>query len=236
MNFLANLLTSISLLLGFASILFSLRHDFTFACWSIIAAVVLDGLDGQVARRNPLPSPFGKELDSLVDVVSFGIAPAILGYTFIYRDLYLYALAVLFLYLFCSVVRLAKYNITPKEELKNYFYGLPTTASGGILASFIFIFRKKEGILLPAYLPALFMCLALALAALMVSRARYLNLDGFKELLGGKRRFLLVPLALLLALALFLRKAGISIFTLFLIYLLFSPFVVKRLNRKLQPR
>jgi len=232
-NLLANLLTSASLLLGFASLLFSLRRDFTFACWAVIIAVLLDGLDGQVARKSPIASPFGKELDSLVDVASFGIAPAILGYMFIYRDFYFYAAAALFLYLFSSVVRLAKYNITPKAELVNYFYGLPTTASGGMLASFILIFRKKEGILLPASLPVIFMALVLLLAFLMVSRARYLNLDGLKQLLGNKVKFWLLILGILLVLTFFLRKAGISIFMLFSIYLIFSPFVVKRLNSNL---
>jgi CDP-diacylglycerol--serine O-phosphatidyltransferase len=229
-NLLANLLTSASLLLGFASLLFSLRHDFTFACWSIIIAVVLDGLDGQVARKNPIASPFGKEFDSLVDVVSFGIAPAVLGYMFVYREFYLYAATALFLYLFSSVVRLAKYNITPKVELVNYFYGLPTTASGGMLASFILIFRKKEGILVPASLPVIFVALVLLLAFLMVSRARYLNLDGLKRLLGSKAKFTLLILGALLIPAFFLRKAGVSIFTLFSIYLIFSPVVVKRLK------
>ena len=217
------------------SVLFSLKHHFTFACWAIIISVILDGLDGQVARMNSSSSPFGKELDSLVDVVSFGIAPVILGYVFIYRDLYLYATGALFLYLFCSVVRLAKYNITPKEELVNSFSGLPTVASGGVLASFILIFRKKEGILLPPYLPALFIALVLVLAFLMVSRARYLNLDGFKKLFGAKLKFAVFFLALFLALQAWLRKAGVSIFTLFLIYLIFSPFVVKRLSKH-QPR
>jgi len=229
-NLLANLLTSASLLLGFASLLFSLRHDFTFACWSIIIAIALDGLDGQVARKNPVPSPFGRELDSLVDVVSFGIAPAILGYVFIYRDFYLYAAAALFFYLFCSIVRLAKYNITSKEELVNSFSGLPTAASGGVLASFILIFRKKEGILLPAYLPAFFIVLVLVLTFLMISRARYLNLGGFKKLFGAKLKFAVFFLLFLLILQAYLNKAGVTVFTLLSIYLIFSPFVVKRLN------
>jgi CDP-diacylglycerol--serine O-phosphatidyltransferase len=234
-NLLANFLTSASLFCGFASILFSLKHHFTFACWAIIFSVILDGLDGQIARKNPVPSPFGKEFDSLVDVVSFGIAPAILGYVFSYRDFYLYAAGALFLYLFSCVVRLAKYNITPKEEMVNCFYGLPTAASGGILASFILIFRKKEGILLPSCLPVIFMVAVLILAFLMVTRLRYLNLDGFQELLGLKFKFAVFSLALFLILVTFLNKAGVSIFTLFLIYLFFSPFVVKRLNSH-QPR
>ncbi len=96
-NFLANLLTGSSLLFGFVSIIFSLEGHFTFASWAIILSVVFDGVDGQVARKNPQPSAFGKELDSLVDVVSFGIAPSILGYVFIYQSFHFLATLALLL-------------------------------------------------------------------------------------------------------------------------------------------
>ena len=231
MKTLANFITVLSLSCGFVSIVFSVEGHFTFASWAIILSVVLDGLDGQIARKNPLPSEFGKELDSLVDVVSFGIAPSILGYIFIYRHFYFWATLALFIYLFCSVMRLAKYNVTPKEKLVNYFYGLPTTVSGGMLASFILIFRKGKDISpLPQSLPVVFLFMVLFLAFLMVSRFRYLNLDGLKQLLAKKTKITVLALITLLILAAFLRKAGIFIFTLFLIYLLFSPFMVKRLN------
>jgi CDP-diacylglycerol--serine O-phosphatidyltransferase len=230
-NYLANLLTGLSLVSGFISIIFSLESHYTFAAWAIIFSVIFDGLDGQVARRNPIPSEFGKQLDSLVDVVSFGIAPAILGYIFIYRDFHqLLAVAALLIYLICSVTRLAKYNITPKEELVNYFYGLPTTASGGMLASFILIFRKGGEVFLPQFVPFVFLFLVLLLAFLMVSRVKYLNLDGLKQLFGANLLLVILSVILLLIIAGFLRKAGTTLFTLFLIYLLFSPFVVKRLN------
>jgi CDP-diacylglycerol--serine O-phosphatidyltransferase len=220
----------LSLICGFVSIIFSLESHFTFSCWAIILSVLFDGMDGQIARRNPAPSDFGKELDSLVDVVSFGIAPSILGYIFVYREFYLWATIALFFYLFCSVMRLAKYNITPKEKMENYFYGLPTTVSGGILASFILIYRKKGLMLLPQLVPVVFLFLAILLAFLMVSRVKYLNLDGLKQLLGKKIRLAVLSLVILLIIEAFLRKVGITIFTLFLIYLIFSPFVVKRLN------
>ncbi|MFH0913438.1 MAG: CDP-diacylglycerol--serine O-phosphatidyltransferase [Candidatus Omnitrophota bacterium] len=236
MNFLANCLTLLSLLCGFISVIFSLETHFTFASWAIILAVIFDGMDGQIARRNPIPSEFGKELDSLVDVVSFGIAPAILGYIFIYRDFYPWASLALFIYLTCSVMRLAKYNIIPKEKMVNYFYGLPTTVSGGLLASFILIYRKGKDISpLPQSIPLVFLIIVIVLSFLMVSRARYLNLDGLRQLLGKKTKLVVFLLIILLILATFLKKAGVTLFTLFLIYLLFSPFVVKRLNST-QPR
>lgn len=220
MNYLANFLSILSLSFGFVSIIFSLESHFTFASWAIILSVVFDGLDGQVARLNPTPSQFGKELDSLVDVISFGVAPSVLGYIFVYRDFYFWATLALFIYLFCSVMRLAKYNITPKQELVNYFYGLPTTASGGFLAAFILIYRKYTR--LPP--PFTFLLLVLLLAFLMVSRVRYLNLDGLKQILGNK---LLPILALILISGVFLPV--VTIFTLFLIYLILSPFVVRKI-------
>jgi CDP-diacylglycerol--serine O-phosphatidyltransferase len=240
MNYIANFLTLLSLACGFVSLIFSLENQFTFAAWAIILSVIFDGLDGQIARLNPVPSDFGKELDSLVDVVSFGIAPSILGYVFIYRKFYLLAVLALFAYLVCSVLRLAKYNITPKEVLTNYFIGLPTTASGGMLASFILIYRKKGDMLFPEFLPdilgpqfmpAIFFVLVLSLAFLMVSRIRYLNLDGLRKFLGKKLIWVVLIFIVVFIFAALFRKVGITLFTVFLIYLLFSPFVVKRLEK-----
>jgi CDP-diacylglycerol--serine O-phosphatidyltransferase len=229
---LANLLTLLSLACGFVSIIFSLESHFTFACWAIILSVVFDGFDGEIARKNPVPSEFGKELDSLVDVISFGIAPAILGYIFVYRNFYLAATLSLFIYLLASVMRLAKYNITPKEELANYFFGLPTTVSGGVLASFILIYRKGKDLSpLPESIHTIFLLLVLLLALLMVSRVRYLNLGGLKQLFGRKIKFAASVLIIAVISAAFLRKAGVVIFSFFLIYLLFSPLAVKRVNR-----
>ncbi len=229
MNYLANFLTSLSLISGFTSIIFSLESHFTFASWAIIFSVVLDGLDGQVAKRNPVPSEFGKELDSLVDVISFGIAPSVLGYIFVYRNFYIWETVVLFVYLFCSVLRLAKYNITPKEKLNNYFYGLPTTVSGGILASFILIYRRYTQ--LPP--PVLFLLLVIIMAILMVSRIKYMNLDGIK-LIFKKSVFPILITVSITSFVLFVFYFITSvflpeliIFALFIIYLIFSPFMVK---------
>ena len=218
MNYLANFLTGLSLFFGFASIIFSLENHFTFASWAIIISVIFDGLDGQVARINPIPSEFGKQLDSLVDAVSFGIAPSLLGYIFVYRNFM--ATIALFIYLVCSIVRLAKYNITPGEKLANYFYGLPTTVGGGIIASYILIYRKYTR--LPPHV--IFLFIVLFLAFMMVSKVRYLNLDGLKQILGKK---ILPFLAVVLVVFAFLPE--ISIFALFIFYLTFSPFFVRKI-------
>lgn len=233
LNQIANFITVLSLIFGFISIIFSLEGHFTFASWAIIISVVLDGIDGQIARKNPTPSEFGKELDSLVDVVSFGLAPSILGYIFIYQDFYLWSTLALFIYLFCSVMRLAKYNITPKEKMVNYFYGLPTTVGGGLLASFILIYRKGKYALLPQPIPYVFLFIVITLALLMISRIKYLNLDGIKELFGRRIMLVVVLLTVVIILAGLFKKAGVTSFTLFLIYVLFAPSVVKKMEHRL---
>lgn len=226
MNYLANFLTGLSLISGFASIIFSLERHFTFASWAIILSVIFDGLDGQVARMNPVPSEFGKELDSLVDVVSFGIAPAILGYIFIYHSFYLWVAIVLFIYLVCCVFRLARYNITSKEEMINCFIGLPTNISGGILASFILVYRKYEQLPPP---PVLSLFLVFILAFLMVSKVKYPNLEYFKK--NFKKSVPVVSgiiFIIFIVSFLFYRITSVflpelSVLTIFSIYLIFSP-------------
>ena len=239
MNYIANVLTLCSLFCGFLSIILSLESHFTFAAWAIILSVVFDGLDGQVARRNPVPSELGKQLDSLVDVVAFGVAPSILGYVFIYKKFYMWAIVVLCAYLICSVWRLAKYNLTPKDKMVYNFIGLPTTASGAILAAFFLIYRRKEDMFIPDFVPhilgpqyiqIIFLVLVSILAYLMISRVKYLNMDGFKKLFGRQLFLAVFVAAGVIGAFGYLKKAGIAVFIFFLIYLIFSPFVVKRLN------
>ncbi len=219
MNLLANLLTSLSLFCGFASVVFSLERHFTFACWAIILAVIFDGLDGQAARLNQGSSEFGKQFDSLVDAVVFGMAPSILGYTFVYKNFHVFATLALFMYLAASVVRLARYNLTPSDKMANYFYGLPTTVSGGFLASFILICRKYNQT--PSSM--IFLSLVLFLAFLMVSNVRYLNLDGLRLALN---KFIAVFLAIALIAGIFFPQAVLFLF--FALYILLAPFAAKK--------
>lgn len=230
-NAFANLLSSLSLFCGFVSIVFSLEEHYTFSAWAIILSVVFDGLDGQIARLNPVPSDFGKELDSLIDVISFGIAPSILGYVFIYRDFHVWATMALFIYLFCSVMRLAKYNVTPKEKLVNYFLGLPTTISGGVLASFILVYRKED-VILAHLMPVTFFIIILILAVLMVSNIKYLNLEGIKKLLGKNVKITVLTLLILANIFTYFKREGIFAFIIFLVYLICAPFLAKRVYSK----
>mgnify|MGYP001193162464 CR=1 FL=1 len=155
----------------------------------------------------------------MVDVVCFGVAPIILGQLFTGMH-YLSGLPVFFFYLACSVIRLAKYNISAKDGVRNYFTGLPTMLSAGILASFILV-SKTEG---------LFVMFTVLLSALMVSKIKYPNLDGVRGFLGKKTKIVSLILLCLFILALAYLREGLFIFIIFLIYLIFSPFMVKRLK------
>lgn len=232
MNFLANIVTGLNLFSGFLAIIFSLERHFALAGWAILLSLVFDGLDGQIARINPVSSQFGKQMDSLVDVVSFGAAPLILVFVFLYEDLYLRTVPFLFCYLLCSIIRLAKYNIAPKEKIMNSFSGLPITASGGLIASFI-IFSNGLNIKPVRILIALI----LFISFMMVSfRVRYPNLNVITQLFKrNKAVFITIILLSLSGPAMFFAHSSLflietAILAVLLIYLIFSPFMLKLLT------
>jgi CDP-diacylglycerol--serine O-phosphatidyltransferase len=220
----ANLLTFLGLFCGFASIILCLEGYFAFAAWAIILGAIFDGLDGQTARLSQVPNEFGKHFDSLVDAVTFGIAPAILGYAFVYKKFQIIATLVLFIYLASSVVRLARYNAASSEKTAHYFHGLPTTASGGFLASLVLIYISY-GRSVP---PVIFLLLVLTLACLMLSRVRYLNLDGLKKLVLNK--IVIAIFALVLIAAVFVPQIVLILF--FSAYIIFAPFASARPRAK----
>lgn len=215
MNNLANLITCLNLICGVASIIFSLESRVILASWAIIVSVILDGIDGRLARGNSVSNEFGKELDSMADLAAFGVAPVVLVYVFISGGAYFITALVLFTYMICSMLRLAKYNITPKGKLADYFYGLPITVSGGIIAAFVLVHLKQ--IMLPV--KGIFLSLIFVLSLLMVSNIKYLNLAGLKRIVGGK---IIKYLAAIIAIGLVIAPEYI-IFLLFAVYLVVTP-------------
>ncbi len=225
MNNLANLFTCLNLLCGFASIIFSLENRVILAAWAIIVSVILDGIDGWLARGNSVANELGKELDSMADLVAFGVAPAVLGYVFISEGAYFVTTFVLFIYLTCSMFRLAKYNITPKGKLADYFYGLPITLSGGIIAAVVLVHLKH--IFIPV--KGIFLSLILVLSFLMASNIKYLNLSGLKRIIGEKKSIYFI-ITMLIGLII---VPEVIIFLLFAFYLTATPtFSKKALSHK----
>ena len=134
---LPSVLTLVGVCLGISSIKFAMDGNYTFAVLFLIVAAILDGLDGRVARLIKGTSNFGKELDSLTDFVSFGIAPAFIIYFWELNKLGKIGWLIVLFYAVCCVLRLARFNLTKfedKEEWKNnFFQGIPSPAGGCLI-------------------------------------------------------------------------------------------------------
>jgi CDP-diacylglycerol--serine O-phosphatidyltransferase len=132
---LPNAFTLGNLFFGFWAIVSALRGDYSLAAWLIFVAAVADALDGRIARFSRTGSPFGSELDSLVDLISFGLAPAILTYRLL-LDTGDWSWALAYIYVAAVAVRLARFNIEQGGRAHFHFHGLPSPAAGVTLASF----------------------------------------------------------------------------------------------------
>ena len=136
---LPNLFTTASFFAGFYSIVQAMNGRYDHAAIAIFVALILDGLDGRVARLTNTESAFGSEYDSLSDMVSFGVAPALVIYVWALQPLGKLGWIVSFIYCTCAAVRLARFNVKLDSENKKYFSGLPSPAAATLLASFIWI-------------------------------------------------------------------------------------------------
>ncbi|MBP2633078.1 MAG: CDP-diacylglycerol/serine O-phosphatidyltransferase [Firmicutes bacterium] len=183
-----NMLTSLNLVLGMGSIMATLQEKFFFAGMFIVLAMVADGLDGRVARFFNASSDFGKELDSLCDLVSFGVAPAILSYTFLLKDFGYWGYFAAIMFATCGALRLARFNVNT-SVVKGYFMGLPIPAGGCLLATFIMLGVKPEGFIFPL--------MVIVFGYLMVSTVKYPDFKGY----GEKLRIIPVIIAALTAVA-----------------------------------
>lgn len=200
---LPNLFTTGSLFAGFYAIIAAIQDDFWWASFGILISIILDGLDGAVARLTKSSSPFGFQYDSLCDLAAFGIAPSILIYKWALAPFGRIGWLAVFIFVACSALRLARFNVlTPTLDATTDFRGLPTPASAGVLASWVFLaehYGLKQLVPnsvspFPAYVLAF---LAYMLAFLMVSTIRY---TSFKNLGGRLKRPFRVLVGAVLAL------------------------------------
>ena len=131
-----NSISGLSLILGVMSIFLTIEHNFNWAAIFIILAVLADSCDGRAARMLGVSGEFGKELDSLCDVCSFGVAPAILIYIYSLQNLGLVGQIIAGLYAFGGAMRLARFNIN-SSTVHGYFQGMPIPAGACILATYV---------------------------------------------------------------------------------------------------
>lgn len=164
-----NLCTATNLSCGVISITLSSRGEFTWAAICVLLSLVADGFDGRVARALGVSGPFGREFDSLADVIGFGLAPAYLLYSMYLGDLGLLAYIPLLAFSVLGACRLARFNIMT-DEVKGYFLGLPIPAAGCMAATFVL-----SGVQIPS------MALAVAMVVvgyLMVSSVHHPDFKG----------------------------------------------------------
>jgi CDP-diacylglycerol--serine O-phosphatidyltransferase len=185
---LPNLLTTGTLFSGFYAIVAAIDGNFSRAGLAIFVAMLFDGLDGRVARWTNTQSAFGKEYDSLSDMVAFGLAPSIVTYQWGIKAIAVYGklwfrigwLAAFF-YAVCAALRLARFNVKSASSDKNYFEGLPSPSAAACVAGFIWVASEYAVTGLPALI--LGFSITALIGGLMVSRFAYwsgknLNLRG----------------------------------------------------------
>ncbi len=213
---LPNLFTASSIFIGVISIVEASKGHFILASWLILLALVFDGLDGRIARMTNTTSQFGVEFDSLADIISFGIAPAMLLYFFIGQEFGRFGILVSALYVIFGAIRLARFNISTAKTDPNVFIGLPIPTAAIFLSMWILLFNKYT---LEQY-SIILLFLTLGISVLMVSNFRY---PSFKKVkLDRPMVFKTMIVVVMLASLLYLFSAeGFAL--IILTYVLYGP-------------
>ena len=134
-----NSITLAALFCGFYAIVMAINGRFDYATTSIFAAMILDGMDGRAARMMHAQSAFGEQMDSLCDMVSFGVAPALVAYEWALRPLGRWGWVAAFVYCACAALRLARFNVNTAVVDKRYFQGLPSPSAAALVGGFIWL-------------------------------------------------------------------------------------------------
>lgn len=224
---LPNLITTVALFAGFYAIVSAMKGYFDAAAIAIYIAILADGLDGRVARLTNTQSPFGAQYDSLSDMAAFGIAPALVIYSWSLFDLGKLGWLAAFTYTAGTALRLARFNTQASD--KRYFQGLPCPPAAGLIASLVWLGSNYE-IELSAF-DVLIALMTITLAALMVSTIRY---TSFKSIdFKGKVPFLTVVITMFILVGIALEPAAI-LFLLFLSYVCSGPLLTLWQLRKMR--
>jgi len=212
---LPNSLTLCGMFMGFYSILASLQGVYVHASYAIIIAMIFDGLDGWVARLTNSTTKFGIELDSLSDLVAFGVAPSVMLYKWALSPFSRIGWAAAFLFMACGALRLARYNVQMGSTESKAFTGMPIPAAATIVSTLV-IFYHEVWDSAPGK-NYLILLLTVALAVLMVSTLRY---HGAKEIDFGKRKPFWILVAIVVVFTLIVMHPPIALFIFAMIYLM----------------
>ncbi|ERS91288.1 MULTISPECIES: CDP-diacylglycerol--serine O-phosphatidyltransferase [unclassified Halomonas] len=227
---LPNLFTTSALFAGFFAVVAGINGDFTAASVAIFIAMVLDGLDGRVARLTNTQSAFGAEYDSLSDMLSFGVAPALVAFTWILQDIGKTGWVVAFLYVACAALRLARFNVQIGSVDKKWFIGLPSPSAAALVAASVWTFHSFDAEAFGFKL--LMLVIVGAAGVLMVSNIRYYS---FKDIdLKGPVPFV-VLLAIVLGFVVISLEPSVMLLLLFGTYVASGPVLATMRKLRHQP-
>jgi len=217
---LPNLFTTTSLFSGFLGILWAIEGLFVWAALAIMVSFVCDGLDGKVARITKASSQFGVQMDSLADLVSFGVCPAVLLYLWQTNIYNRFGMVSCFLFVACGALRLARFNVHAIQgtgQTNKFFVGLPIPAAACVIASLVLFSTYLPANLASTYLPPISVVLLYLMALLMVSKVRYAS---FKNVEAIKAHPYTISLAVVLVFVLVASEPKLFSFAFFISYLL----------------
>lgn len=212
-QYMANVVTSANLLFGAISVFLSVMGRFIPAAWIIFFSIIFDIADGKIARMGGEFSAFGREFDSLADLVSFVVAPSVLIFSLNRPEFFLWRILVCLVAVFCGAFRLARFNTEAEGKIALFFNGLPTPAFGAVLASLTLIYYRYNLRIEPRIISV---SIAL-LAMMMVSRIKY---PTFKDVSLLQWKYILL-FAIILPLLFFIPE--LVVFILSLVYIIFMP-------------
>ena len=214
-----SLLTAANLFCGFYSIVSVLNSDYITAAIAILVAMLFDGFDGKIARLTNSTSRFGVEFDSLSDLVSFGVAPGLLIYTWALNGYGKIGWLAVFLFVVCGAMRLARFNVQTSVSDNKFFLGLPIPAAAGLIATTV-IFDHHILEMGKEVRPVVVLIVTYLLAYLMVSTIKY---RSFKDVHLGERKPLSALVAAVLLLIVIVAQPQIMLFVLFVLYASSGP-------------
>ena len=215
---LPNSFTTASLFAGFYAIVAAMNGDFVYAAVATFVSMVLDGLDGRVARMTNSQSDFGAEYDSLADVVAFGVAPALVAFTWGLQTLGKFGWIAAFIYVACAALRLACFNVQLEVVDSRYFVGLPSPAAAGVVAGMIWASEEYGFSGVEYAIPAAL--LVAATGILMVSNFNYYS---FKDLRVKGRVPFIALFVVVLVYVLIALEPPAFLWSIFVIFALSGP-------------
>jgi len=231
---LPNLLTTASLFLGFLGLTWAIKGDYATCALCILGSCVFDGLDGKVARITGTTSEFGVQLDSLADLVAFGVVPATMAYLWSLEEFGRLGLMAAFLFMACGALRLARFNVQAATSSKKHFVGLPIPAAACTLATLVLFTEYIPAQYMHTVLPVCTLVLVYVLSFFMVSTIRFYS---FKEISAFKAHPFSWMVTAILVFSLVASRPKVLGFIIFLGYLISGPlytlFLLSRRNKRL---